>query len=130
MTQPNVYNRFSSWLDKHLSMGLPNDIVAVNFNLYEGAEQTYDVELVGFNSFDEDDPDWAAGCDEPFTTREGLFFIRRTDDIADWKQGHSFITSLVTKYLAEGKYANELKKYKAVGIGFVDCDLDIIYRAE
>ena len=125
----DLYADFSNWLNKHISKGLPNDIVAVCFNLYEGSEQTYDVELVGFDSFDEDDEDWAAGCDEPFTTREDLFFIQRTDDIAHWEQGLSLIKSLVTKYLAEGKYADKLYKTKVVGIGFVDGDIDIIYRA-
>lgn len=119
------YISFSKWLDKHLSKDLPNDIVAVNFNLYEGAKQTYDIELVGCDTFEESNSDWA--CDEVFTKREDLFLIPRTGDIAHWEQGLSFMTLLVKKYLCEGKYANKLKSYTAVGIGFVDGDIEILY---
>jgi len=119
---------FSSWLDKHLSKDLPVGIVAINFNLYEGAEQTYDVEFVGCCSFDENNEDWA--CDEVFTTKDDLFFIPQTDDIAQWKQGLSFAVTLVRKYLAEGKYADKLKSYKAVCVGFVDGNIEIIHRTK
>ena len=117
---------FSSWLDKHLSKDLPAYIVAINFNLYESAQQTYDVEFVGCASFDENDEDWA--CDEVFSTREDLFSIPRTDNIAGWEQGLSFATTLVKKYLAEGRYADKLKGCKAVGVGFVDGNIEIIHR--
>jgi hypothetical protein len=119
------YEVFAKWIDKHLSKGLPNDVVAINFNLYEGSENTYDVEIVGCDEFDETDEDWASS--EVFATRDDLFFIPRTDDIAEWEQGLSFITSLVTEYLDKGKYADKLKKYTAVGIGFVDGDIEILY---
>ena len=122
------YDSFSKWLDKYLSKDLPNGIVAVNINLYEGSKKTYDVELVGCGSFDENDEDWA--CDEVFTTREDLFFIPRTDDIVNWEQGISFITTLVEEYLLKGKYASKLKSYKAVGIGFVDGNIDILHLAK
>jgi len=120
-----LYNNFSKWLDKQLSKDLPNNIVAINFNLYEGIKQTYDVELVGCDMFDENDEDWV--CDEVFDTREDLFFVPRTDDISHWEKGLSFITELVNKYLSEGKYADELKSYKAIGIGFVDGNINILY---
>ena len=35
---------------------------------------------------------------------------------------------MIRKYLAEGKYAVELKKYEAVAAGFVDGDVEILYR--
>ena len=35
---------------------------------------------------------------------------------------------LVNEYLSSGKYANKLKRYLAVGIGFVDGDLHILYE--
>ena len=34
---------------------MPNDIMAVNFNLYEGVKQTYDIEFVGCSTFDAND---------------------------------------------------------------------------
>lgn len=35
---------------------------------------------------------------------------------------------MIKRYLAEGKYAGELKKYEAVAAGFVDGDVEILYR--
>lgn len=40
---------------------LPEDIVALNFNLYEGP---YAIDLIGSATFDESDEDWA--CNEDF----------------------------------------------------------------
>ena len=121
------YEDFSRWLDKHLLEELPSEIIAINFNLYEGSENTYDVEVVGCDEFDEDDDDWA--CSEVFTTRDDLFFIPRTSDIAKWEQGLSFVTSLVIEYLQNGKYSDKLTSYTAVSIGFVSGSIDIIYPA-
>ena len=121
----NVYITFSNWIDKHLSNDLPNSIVAINFNLYEGSEKTFDVEIIGSDTFDEDDEDWA--CSEIFTTREDLFYIRRAKDIAEWEEGLKFIAALVEKYLREGKYADKLKSYEAVGVGFVDGNITILH---
>ena len=126
-----IYSDFSDWMDKHLSKDWPNEIVAVNFNLYEGAEPTYQkyhVEMIGCGMFDEHNSDWA--CDEIFTTRDDLFFIPRTNEIAYYEQGLSFAASLVKKYLHEGKYADKLKRYVAVGIGFVGGDIEILHHTE
>ena len=122
-----TYTAFATWIDKHLSENLPDDIVAINFNLYEGSGNTYDVEIIGSDSFDEEDEDWA--CGEVFSTRDDLFFVQRTNDIAEWEEGLSFISALVEEYLREGKYAGKLKSYTAVGIGFVDGDIDILHRS-
>ena len=35
---------------------------------------------------------------------------------------------LLNEYLSFGKYAGSLKKYQAIGIGFVDGDLHILYE--
>ena len=97
------------------------------FNLYESSEQTYDIQMTGSDEFDEEDEDWA--CNTVFSTDEDLFVISRTDDISEWQQGIIFISALVQKYLESGMYAEKLKSYKAVGIGFVDGNIDILYRS-
>ena len=122
------YIDFSNWLDKYLINDLPNEVTVVNFNLYEGAENTYDIEIVGCVSFDENDEDWA--CNEVFNTREDLFSIPRKNDIKQWEQGLHFITALVNRYIENGRYANKLKNYEAIGIGFVSGSIDIIQRAK
>ena len=121
------YDEFVNWLNKHLSKDIPTNILAINFNLYESSEQTYDIQMTGSDEFDEKDEDWA--CNTVFSTDEDLFVISRTDDISEWQQGIIFISALVQKYLESGMYAEKLKSYKAVGIGFVDGDIDILYRS-
>jgi len=133
-----LYSEFASWLDKHLSKGLPGNIAAVNFNLYEGvnmdfnssrteSSETYDVQLAGCDRFDENDGDWP--CYEVFTTGEDLFSVPRAKNIAHRERGLSYITALVKKYLDEGEFADTLKGYAAVGLGFADGDTQIIYRS-
>lgn len=121
------YKDFSKWLDSNLEQ-LPSGVIAVNFNLYEGSNQTYDIQLIGTDKFDEDDDDWA--CEEIFSTGENIFFIPRTEDIEDWEDGLSFIIKMVKRYLENGKYANMLKQSQAVGVGFVDGDIETLHQAK
>ena len=121
------YKLFSNWLDKVLEQELPKETVAFNFNLYEGSGGTYDIQLIGSDEFDENDEEWV--CTNFFTTEEDVCYIRRTKDIANWEQGLIYITKLAEQYLIKGKNANILKSVSAIGIGFVDGDIDIIYRA-
>ena len=46
---------------------------------------------------------------------------------SDWKSMETVFIDLVNEYLSSGKYASKLKEYLAVGIGFVDGDLHILY---
>lgn len=126
-SQANNYELLSSWLDKILEQELPEGIMAFNFNLYEGSEGTYDIQLIGSDEFDEDDGDWA--CTDYFTTGENICYIKRTKEIEDWEDGLNYIRKLVEQYLNEGRNTYILKSANAVGIGFVDGDIDIIYRS-
>ena len=114
---------FFVWLDSILKDELNNEVKAINFNLYEGADNKWSIELVGTFSFDKDDEDWA--CDEVFATRDNPFVIECE---SDWKSMETVFIGLVNEYLSSGKYANKLKGYLAVGIGFVDGDLHILYE--
>ncbi|MEH7249966.1 hypothetical protein V7114_24770 [Neobacillus niacini] len=123
----NNFKLFSNWLNQVLEQDIPKEIKAFNFNLYEGEGDTYDIQLIGSNEFDEDDSDWA--CTEYFTSGEDFCYIKRTDEIEHWEQGLSYNTKLVERYLQEGEYANILKNATAIGIGFVDGDIEILYRS-
>ena len=117
-----MYNEFATWLDAALEADLPEDIAAFNFNLYEDDEYLWSIELIGASRFDAEDPDWA--CDEIFTNREDpLSWSAETD----WENVLETMTQYVEKYLIEGKYADLLKDSEAVGIGFVDGDITIVY---
>jgi hypothetical protein len=121
------YKLFSNWLNKILEQDIPNGIKAFNFNLYEGSEDTYDIQLIGSDEFDEDDLDWA--CTNYFSSEENFCYIKKTDNIEHWEKGLNYITKLVEHYLNEGECANILKNASAIGIGFVDGDIDILFRA-
>ncbi|MGI6696258.1 MAG: hypothetical protein ACOX6O_08525 [Christensenellales bacterium] len=114
---------FSEWLDIILKADLSNEIVAINFNLYEDTDNKWSIELIGTSMFDENDEDWA--CCEVFSTRNHPFVIVRE---SNWKEIETLFTDWVINYLATGKYSDKLKQYQAVGIGFVDGDLQILYK--
>ena len=117
-----MYNEFAKWLDGALDTELPEDIAAFNFNLYEDGDGLWSIELIGASRFDPEDPDWA--CDEVFTNREDPL---SWSEEADWKDVQEAMTTCVERYLSEGAYASALKNSEAVGIGFVDGDITIVY---
>ena len=110
-------------MDYLLKDELNSEIKAVNFNLYEDANNKWSIELVGTSSFDKNNDDWA--CDEVFTTRDNPFVI---ENESDWKSMEKVFIDLVNSYLNNGKYAYKLKQYQAIGVGFVDGDLHIVYE--
>jgi hypothetical protein len=120
------YILFSRWFNSIKKLEIPDDIVAINFNLYEGSNNTYDIQLVGTNEFDENDEDWA--CTNYFTTGENIFFIKRKYEIKKWQQGLAYIKKIIKKYLNENNIKDTFKKIKVIGLGFVDGDIEIISR--
>lgn len=123
--EKTVYKDFTTWLDNIIEKDLPEGIEAYNFNLYEGKE-SFHVQLIGAGSFSLDDEDWA--CDELFSSKENIFVIARSITGNSWEQGLNYCFQLVKQYLESGKYTKLLKASKAVGVGFVDGDIEIIYQ--
>lgn len=117
-----MYNEIERWIDNILSKELPSEIRALNFNLYEEENDLWSMELVGTSSFDLIDEDWA--CDEIFDTREVPI---RWEQIAPWEEVLEEMSGLINQYLEKGKYAEKIKAYQGVGIGFVDGDLKLLY---
>lgn len=114
---------FFGWLDAVLAGGLPAGIKAVNFNLYDDGAGKWSVELVGTSVFDETGSDWA--CREVYATRANPYVLTKE---SNWKSTEDLFASLLKKYLASGEYSAVLKRYCAVGMGFVDGDLHILYQ--
>lgn len=119
----NQNNEFTEWLDNILKTNLPNGIIAINFNLYEDGNNKWSIELIGSSSFDENNEDWS--CNEIFSTRDNPFVLIEE---SDWRTIEIIFTKFIKEYLNKGKYANKLKQYIAIGIGFVDGDINIIYK--
>lgn len=119
----NNKDDFIIWLDKVFEQELPKSIKAICFNLYDDGNNKWSVELVGAASFDKENPDWA--CDEAFTTRDNPYVLNME---SNWENILNIFINKVNQYLKSGKYSKKIKEYDAVAIGFVDGDLDILYK--
>lgn len=120
-----MYERFAEWLDYSLNAELPDDLVAFCFNLYEEENSTWSVELIGSPDFDGEDGYWA--CHEAFDNRE---YPLRWQEEAEWEDIHNKIETYIRQYLVTGQYAEVLKGYQAVAMGFVEGDLTIVYQSK
>jgi len=60
-----------------------------------------------------------------FSTRDNPFVIIKE---SNWENIEKIFTDMVKKYLDTSKNANKLKQYMAIGIGFVDGNLNVIYK--
>ena len=119
-----LFDEFNSWADRILLEHAGTPVAAYNFNLYEH-EQEFVIQLIGAKSFDRSDSDWA--CDEVFSSGEDLFELPRSVVGGDWQDSLRGAKSLVERYLETGRQAPRLKASHAVGIGFVDGDLELVY---
>ncbi len=124
----NDYERFSNWLDSIFKQKIPNDIKAFNFNLYEWTDETYHIQLIWTNDFDEQDEDWA--CSDYFTTNENICRINREWRIKDWQNWLIYIKNLIEKYLDNNNLYDKFKNLEAIGVWFADWDIKIISSIE
>lgn len=120
-----MYAGFEKWIDKLLEENMPLDGVAVCINLYEEGDSEWAAQLITAPSFDEEDDEWC--CDEVFSSEEDLFIWKQK---GSWEEALKKATDALCDYLTDGKYAEDLKEYEAIAIGFVDGDLDIVYKNE
>lgn len=114
---------FSKWLDGILEQALPSQVAAINFNLYEDGAADWSVELVGTCRFDAEEEDWA--CDEVFNTREYPLAWKQK---ASWEEVLENAADVIKAYLEHGAYAEQLKSFQGIGVGFVDGDIEILYQ--
>lgn len=120
-----IKNKIFNWIDAILKNPLPDGIVAFNFNLYEGVD-SFHIQLIGASQYSKDDEDWATN--ELYTTGENIFVIPRNICGQEWQKGLSFLKNIIEEYLNKGNYKGILKRTNAVGIGFVDGDIEILYE--
>ena len=72
-----------------------------------------------------DDDDWAC---EPIYNSDEVFTWKQDDE---WDEVLEDMIQILLKYMNEGKYADQLKEnYKAIAVGFVDGDLELLYEQE
>ena len=120
-----MYPEIAGWLDSVLSRNISEDVTAFGFNLYEDEGDQWSMELVGTSRFDAEDEDWC--CDEitDFGTREDPFTWEQK---AEWEEILAEIILYLRDYLKSGRYAHVLKDRMGVGVGFVDGNVEIVYR--
>lgn len=119
------YTKMVNWIDSILSQGVPEEVIAFCFNLYDDGDNRWSIEIVGTNYFNKRDVDWPCYEIVDFGTRENPFAW-----VADmsWDKVLDETTLIIRDYLQTGKYAQVLKSKKGVGLGFVDGDTTILYK--
>ena len=117
-------NTVAKWIDKHLAKGVPDNVVAFCFNLYEESDGSWAMEIIGSERFDSEDEDWACNELTDFGSRKKLYTWKMD---CEWEEALAYMTGELNEYLENGKYAALLKSRTAVGIGFVDGNIEILY---
>lgn len=115
------YSKFELWLDGALSRDITHDVVAFCFNLYQNSNSYWTIELIGANSFDANNNDWA--CDEVFSTRD---YPLTWHQDAKWSKISPLVQRYIKRYMKQGKNKQTLMGRKAIAVGFVDGDLVLL----
>ena len=125
----NFPAQFHDWLQSSLRVDVPDRVVAFSFNLFEpalGDAFSFGVELIGAASFDADDPDWA--CDEVWAAEQRGISIPTSFSGQGWEDCAQRIKALLLSELElHSDVSSALKSRRAVGLGFVDGALEIVW---
>lgn len=120
-----LYQALADWIDAELAASLPSGIAAFHFNLYDGGG--FDLELIGAPTYLPDDDDWA--CDDIFVSARPRFELPEAMVGVDWEAALAVVVAGLREYLASTRSgAARLKQSQAVSAGFVDGDLQLLWR--
>ena len=123
MSAVNFQSTFEAWLDESLAGEIPEEVVAFMFNLAE----PWCVDVVGCGSYDEEDADW--GCDEVFRPETGALDLPEEVVGEDWESVLESCKGMIAGYLKrESAGSALLKRATAVAVGFVDGDVEVVWR--
>lgn len=121
--------KFESWLESVLVLPVPATVVAFSFNLFEleSGESKYGIELIGADKFDPDDADWA--CADAWEANPRSISIPSEFANGGWEKCLRGAKQLLADTLDESSAAaSKLKESRAVAIGFIDGDLELIWQ--
>jgi hypothetical protein len=120
---------FEKWLLESLQSDIPPEIKAFSFNLFEpfGEEEIeFGIELIGANTFDENNPDWA--CNKIWEPINRQLSIPTSYSSSDFEICLDKMKALIKIVLKSNKHiSDKLQQCEATAIGFVDGDLHLIY---
>jgi len=125
----NFEESFCAWLGESVSEPIPTSVKAFAFNLFEYPETPtvkFGVELIGAGSFDLADPDWA--CDEVWEPSCRRLEIPTSFSSQAWEDCLDRVKGLVLGCLESQLHGPLLKRGEAVGLGFVDGDLNLVWH--
>ena len=111
---------------------MPESTAAFNFNLYDEEAEglVYAMQIIASDRFDPDDETGEWACYNIWSSEEDLFMLDFSDEEdQSFEHIQEIFTEFVNEYLENGKYKDILLGAKGIGIGHVDGDLDIIYKA-
>ena len=120
---------FTGWLTDSLSQDIPDSVIAFSFNLYETAMTEgikFGIELIGSGEFDESNPDWA--CDEVWEPETRGINIPIAYSGETWEECLQKLKELVISKL-DSPVIGKLKLTQGVGIGFIDGDIEVIWKS-
>ncbi|MBQ7865222.1 MAG: hypothetical protein IJ350_02540 [Clostridia bacterium] len=115
----------ADWIDNVLNKHIPGNVVAFCFNLYEEGNGKWSMELVGTDCFDEENEEWACNEATDFGSRN-VSYVWEME--CEWNEALDYMSNELRQYLSEGKYAELLKSGVGIGVGFVDGNIEILYK--
>lgn len=125
-------NKFYSWIRKSLLREIPPETVGIHFNFYE-AEDSVHIQLFGMSSYQcGEDPvrDYWPG-EETFSTEEDIFEYPIGELGGSWEYWLESLLVLLKEFIElDNKMSPLLKQYRAVGAGFVDGDMHLIWQKQ
>lgn len=121
--------KFGVWLTSSLDGDLPATIRAFAFNLFEPAGEdcvTFGIELVGTKVTPSESEDW--GCEEVWEPTQRSLSIPTSFSGPEWENCLRRMKVLLLEFLdSANDAASKLKSKLAIGIGFVDGDIEVVW---
>jgi hypothetical protein len=117
-----MHSSFDDWVEQQVRSA-PNDILAFSFNLFE-EKGGFSVEIIGATEFWADNSDWACREDYVPVPRQ-RWQIPSSISGPNWESCLRAMTQEIDR-LMERRGIRRLISVKAVALGFVDGDLQIL----
>ena len=121
-----IEKKFQNWIKSINKESVNHSIVGFNFGLFD-SDKGYVMYLIGSESFDKDNEDWATEIDfEP--SKKYFNFGKSFSKNKTWKEILDYSVKIITGYIESEKFKGSIFS-NAVGIttGFDDGNLVIIY---
>jgi hypothetical protein len=122
---------FINWLNASMIENIPKTVQGFHFNLFEPANEpnvNFGIDLIGSNSFNNDDPDWP--CNEIWEPEQRYLLIPATYTGDDWYECLKRMKVLIGRCLeTDSESIRKLKSVKGIGLGFVDGDIEILWNS-